>query len=40
VALVHICPKGLRSLIRDKIEGSNFLLVAQVQVRALIVKIE
>jgi hypothetical protein len=33
-----ICLKGLRSSIRDKIDGSYFLLVAQVQVRALIVE--
>jgi hypothetical protein len=36
--LADICLKGLRSSIRDKIEGSNFLLVAQVQVRALVVE--
>jgi hypothetical protein len=33
-----ICLKGLRSYIRDKIEGLNFLSVAQVQVRDLIVE--
>jgi hypothetical protein len=33
-----ICLKGLRSYIRDKLEGLNFLLVAQVQVRDLIVE--
>ena len=36
--LADICLKGLRSSIRDKIEGSDFLSVAQVQVRALIVE--
>jgi hypothetical protein len=36
--LADICLKGLRSSIRDKIEGSDFLLVALVQVRALIVE--
>jgi hypothetical protein len=36
--LVDICLKGLRSSIRDIIEGSNFLSVAQVQVRALVVE--
>jgi hypothetical protein len=35
---VDICLKGLRSSIRDKIEGSDFLSVAQVQVRALVVE--
>jgi hypothetical protein len=29
-----ICPKGLMSSIRGEIEGSDFLWVAQVQVRA------
>jgi hypothetical protein len=36
--LADICLKGLRSSIRDKIEGSDFLSVAQVQVRALVVE--
>jgi hypothetical protein len=36
--LVDICLKGLRSSIRDKIEDSDFLSVAQVQVRALVVE--
>ena len=36
--LTDICLKGLRSSVRDKIEGSDFLSVAQVQVRALIVE--
>jgi hypothetical protein len=36
--LADICLNGLRSFIKDKIEGSNFLSVAQVQVRALIVE--
>jgi hypothetical protein len=36
--LVDICLKGLRSSIRDKIEGIDFLSVAQVQVRALVVE--
>jgi hypothetical protein len=36
--LADICLKGLRSSIRDKIEGSDFLLVAQVQVRSLVVE--
>jgi hypothetical protein len=36
--LEDICLKGLRSSIRDKIEGSDFLSVAQVQVRALVVE--
>jgi hypothetical protein len=35
---LDICLKGLRSSIRDKIEGSNFLSVAQVQVKALVVE--
>jgi hypothetical protein len=34
--LADICLKGLRPSIRDKIEGSDFLSVAQVQVRALV----
>jgi hypothetical protein len=33
-----ICLKGLGSSIRDRIEGSDFLSVAQVQVRALIIE--
>jgi hypothetical protein len=36
--LADICLKGLRSSIRDKIESSDFLSVAQVQVRALVVE--
>jgi hypothetical protein len=36
--LEDICLKGLRSSIRDKIEGSDFLSVVQVQVRALVVE--
>jgi hypothetical protein len=36
--LVDIYLKGLRSSIRDNIEGSDFLSVAQVQVRALVVE--
>jgi hypothetical protein len=36
--LADICLEGLRSSIRDKIEGSDFLSVAQVQVRALVVE--
>jgi hypothetical protein len=36
--LVDICLKGLRSSISDKIEGTDFLSVAQVQVRALVVE--
>jgi hypothetical protein len=36
--LADICLKGLRSSIRDEIEGSDFLLVAQVQVRALVIE--
>jgi hypothetical protein len=36
--LADICLKGLRSSIRDKIQGSNFLSDAQVQVRALVVE--
>jgi hypothetical protein len=36
--LADICLKGLRSSIRDRIEGSYFLSVAQVQVRALIIE--
>jgi hypothetical protein len=36
--LADICLKGLRSSIMDKIEGSDFLLVAQVQLRALVVE--
>jgi hypothetical protein len=35
--LADICLKGLRSSIRDNIEGFDFLSVAQVQVRALVV---
>jgi hypothetical protein len=38
MGLADICLKGLRSSIRDKIEGSNFLLITQVQVRALVVE--
>ena len=37
--LADICLKGLRLSIRDRIDGSNFLSVAQVQVRALIVEL-
>jgi hypothetical protein len=36
--LADICLKGLRSSIRDKIQGSDFLSDAQVQVRALVVE--
>jgi hypothetical protein len=36
--LADVCLKGLRSPIRDKIQGSDFLSVAQVQVRALVVE--
>jgi hypothetical protein len=36
--LADIFLKGLRSSIRDKIEGTDFLSVAQVQVRALVVE--
>jgi hypothetical protein len=36
--LADICLKGLRSSIRDKMEGSDFLSVAQVQVRGLVVE--
>jgi hypothetical protein len=36
--LADICLKGLRSSSRDKIEGTDFLSVAQVQVRALVVE--
>jgi hypothetical protein len=36
--LANICLKGSRSSIRDNIEGTNFLSVAQVQVRALVVE--
>jgi hypothetical protein len=36
--LADICLKGLRSSIRDKIEGFDFFSVAQVQVRALVVE--
>jgi hypothetical protein len=36
--LADICLKGLRSSIRDTIEGSDFVLVAQVQVRAFVVE--
>jgi hypothetical protein len=36
--LADICLKGLRSSIRDRIEGSDFLSVVQVQVRALIIE--
>jgi hypothetical protein len=36
--LAYICPKGLMSSSRDDIEGSDFLWVAQVQVRALVVE--
>jgi hypothetical protein len=34
--LADICLKGLRSSIRDNIEGFDFLSVAQVQVRDLV----
>jgi hypothetical protein len=37
--LADICLKGLRSSIRDKMEGTIFS-VAQVQVRALVVENE
>jgi hypothetical protein len=36
--LADICLKGLRSYIRDRIEGSDFLSVEQVQVRSLIIE--
>jgi hypothetical protein len=36
--LADICLNGLRSSIRDRIEGSDFLSVAQVQIRALIIE--
>jgi hypothetical protein len=36
--LAYICQNGLRTSIRNKLEGSNFLSVAQVQVRALVVE--
>jgi hypothetical protein len=36
--LADICLKRLRSSIRDMIEASDFLSVAQVQVRALVVE--
>jgi hypothetical protein len=36
--LADICLKGLRLSIRVKVEGSDFLSVAQVQVRALVVE--
>jgi hypothetical protein len=36
--LADICLNGLRSSIRDKIEGTDFLSVAQVQERALVVE--
>jgi hypothetical protein len=36
--LADICLKGLRSSIRDKMEGTNFLSVAQAQIRALVVE--
>jgi hypothetical protein len=36
--LADICLKGLGTSIRDKIEGSDFLAVAQVQVKALVVE--
>jgi hypothetical protein len=36
--LAYICLRGLRSSIRDKIEGTGFLSVAQVQIRALVVE--
>jgi hypothetical protein len=36
--LADIFLKGLRSSIRDKIEGTDFLSVAQVQARALVVE--
>jgi hypothetical protein len=38
IDLADICLKGLRSSIRDKIEGSDFLSVAHVHVRALVVE--
>jgi hypothetical protein len=38
--LADFCLKGLRSSIRDRIEVSDFLSVAQVQVRALLLKTE
>jgi hypothetical protein len=37
IGLADICLKGLRSSIRDKVEGIDFLSAAQVQVRALVV---
>jgi hypothetical protein len=36
--LADICLKGLKLSIRDKIEGIDFLSVAQAQVRALVVE--
>jgi hypothetical protein len=36
--LANICLKGLMSSIRDKIEGSDFLSVARVQVRAVVIR--
>jgi hypothetical protein len=36
--LADICLKGLKSSIRDKIEGIDFLSVAQARVRALVVE--
>jgi hypothetical protein len=36
--LADICLKGLRSSIRDKMEGTNFRSVAQAQIRALVVE--
>jgi hypothetical protein len=36
--LADICLKGLRSSIRDKMEGTNFCSVAQAQIRALVVE--
>jgi hypothetical protein len=38
IDLADICLKGLRSSIRDKIEGSDFLSFAHVHVRALVVE--
>lgn len=37
--LADICLKGLRSSTRDRIEGSDFLSIAQVQIIALIVEL-
>jgi hypothetical protein len=38
MSLADICLKGLRSSIRDKIQGCDFLSIAQVQVRDLVVE--